>query len=432
MNRSTQRKVSRALVGGLGAVVALGGVFYLGKVVGSNASNSQAKAERGETTEAVVAAKSTAAAGNTAGAGTGATTKPAHAGALTVNAFSPDLASARVLETPTSPVGSSSSSSSATSTTQPSSSAPLLAAAAGAAGSATTRPTNAVGANGAPASPPPNVQLASLAGTDRPAAAAPAAPPLTGNPLADAKQRLEHGKTLEARKILNAAITERALGGDADLKAAKKMLDEINAVVVFSTKQFKDDEFGGTFEVPSGGVLDKIAKSHDISTELLKRINGISDPKKLRAGQNLKVMRGPFNALVDKSDFALELWIGEPEARGSMYVMTLPVGLGEDDSTPTGTWAVKNRVSNPAYFSPRGEGIIAADDPKNPLGEHWIGLSGTEGNAVGKQSYGIHGTIDPDSIGKQASMGCIRLRNDDVARVFEALVQDKSTVTVRE
>ena len=27
-------------------------------------------------------------------------------------------------------------------------------------------------------------------------------------------------------------------------------------------------------------------------------------------------------------------------------------------------------------------GVIAADDPKNPLGEHWIGLTGTEGAAV--------------------------------------------------
>ena len=424
MNRSTQRKLSRALVGGLGAVIALGGVFYLGKVVGSNGSSSQARAERGETTEAVVAQQQQQSAGGGAAAPTtrpaeGATAAAAagsHKPALTVNAFSPDLASARVLETPTSPA------------TQPSSSsAPLLAASSSSASSSTTRPADALAA---PAPQPQNVQLASLASNTNPAAPSPA-PALSGNPIADARSRIEHGKTLEARKILNAAITEKQLAG-ADLAAAKKMLDEINAVVVFSTKQFREDEFGGTFEVPPNGVLDKIAKSHDVSTEMLKRINGISDPRKLRAGQNLKVLRGPFNALVDKSDYKLELWIGEPEAKGSMYVMSLPVGLGEDDSTPTGTWAVKNRVPNPAYFSPRGEGIIAADDPKNPLGEHWIGLTGTEGNAVGKQSYGIHGTIEPESIGKQASMGCIRLRNDDVARVYEALVQDKSTVTVRE
>ena len=66
------------------------------------------------------------------------------------------------------------------------------------------------------------------------------------------------------------------------------------------------------------------------------------------------------------------------------------------------------------------------------MGEFWIGLSGTDGQAVGKTSYGIHGTIDPSSIGKQESMGCIRMKNEDVAQVFEMLVEGKSTVTVRD
>jgi lipoprotein-anchoring transpeptidase ErfK/SrfK len=404
MNRSTQRKLSRALVGGLGLTVALGGVFWLGKIVGSHSSSEQARAGgRGETTEAVVAAKSAANANSGAGAGadngsvasiTTPTTKPAGAGASHGDPF--------VLQTPTSPIASAAS---PTSQPQPT----MLAAV------ATTRPAH-LEVNAAPANTGANAQLAALS---------------SGNPLADAKAQLDHGKMLDARRILNAAITEHRLD-DASTKAAKKMLDDINAVVVFSTRQFKDDEFGGTFTVPSGGVLEKIAISNDVPTELLQKINGISDPRKLRAGQNLKIIRGPFNAVVDKSDFSLELWIGEPGAKGSMYVTTLPVGLGADDSTPTGVWAVQNRVANPTYFSPRGGGIIAADDPKNPLGERWIGLAGTEGAAVGKQSYGIHGTIEPDSIGKQASMGCIRLKNEDVTKVFDALVKDKSTVTVRD
>jgi lipoprotein-anchoring transpeptidase ErfK/SrfK len=76
--------------------------------------------------------------------------------------------------------------------------------------------------------------------------------------------------------------------------------------------------------------------------------------------------------------------------------------------------------------------VIAGDDPKNPLGERWIGLTGIDGHAVGKQSYGIHGTIEPDSIGKQASMGCIRMRNEDVEMVFDMLTEGKSVVVVRE
>ena len=46
-------------------------------------------------------------------------------------------------------------------------------------------------------------------------------------------------------------------------------------------------------------------------------------------------------------------------------------------------------------------------------------------------SYGIHGTIDPDSIGKQSSMGCIRMKADDIAVVYDMMVEGKSMVLVQ-
>ena len=68
------------------------------------------------------------------------------------------------------------------------------------------------------------------------------------------------------------------------------------------------------------------------------------------------------------------------------------------------------KLVDPTYYGP--DGVIAHDDPANPLGERWIDI----GN-----SYGIHGTIDPASIGKSESQGCIRLHNDDVEAVYDLL-----------
>jgi lipoprotein-anchoring transpeptidase ErfK/SrfK len=251
--------------------------------------------------------------------------------------------------------------------------------------------------------------------------------------LADASAKQTAGDLLGARRVLNAALQTGSLS-DADSDAAKKMMRDINQTVVFSPKRFADDEFGGTYTVQTGDLLRKIADKHEITWELLARLNGLSDPKKLRAGAAIKVMNGPYNAVVSKSKFTIDIYLGPPGEKGSMYVTTFPVGLGRDDSTPTGTWMVESqkKIKNPTYFSPRGEGVVAADDPKNPLGERWIGLTGVDGHAVGKQSYGIHGTIDPDSIGKQASMGCIRLRNEDVEWVFDLLVEGKSIVVVKD
>ena len=238
---------------------------------------------------------------------------------------------------------------------------------------------------------------------------------------------------LAARNMLNAALSSGTLAG-AETKAAKQMLNKVNETVVFSPRKFASDTITSTYDVKSGDRLDRIARQYEVTTELLQRINNLPDPRRMKAGANLKVVSGPFHALVDKSDFTLEIWLGNPGEAKSMYVTSFPVGLGRDDSTPTGTWIVETqkKLKNPTYYSPRGEGVIQADDPDNPLGEYWIGLTGVDGHASGKQSYGIHGTIRPDSIGKQESMGCVRLVNDDVAKVFELLVEGKSTVIIQD
>jgi lipoprotein-anchoring transpeptidase ErfK/SrfK len=109
-----------------------------------------------------------------------------------------------------------------------------------------------------------------------------------------------------------------------------------------------------------------------------------------------------------------------------------PVGLGAEDTTPTGRWKIRNKLTHPPYYPPRGGKVIGADDPANPLGGYWMGLEGVEGAAVGQDSYGIHGTNEPDSIGKRCSMGCIRMRNEDVTFVYELLVAHDSIVTVKD
>jgi LysM repeat protein len=264
--------------------------------------------------------------------------------------------------------------------------------------------------------------------------------PIGGNAgelLGQARAQMQVGKLLEARDAANAAIVSGRLKG-ADADAARALLSEINQTVVFSTRKFADDRFGGTYQVQSGDRLGRIGARYAITADMLMRINGLADDRRLRAGAYIKVLKGPFHAVVSKGSFRLDLYLGGLPGQSAgpdvAYVTSFPVGLGKDDSTPLGKWQVEpdRKVKNPVYYSPRGEGVIEADDPKNPLGEFWIGLAGLEGDALGKESYGIHGTIEPDSIGKQASMGCIRLRNDDIAVVFAALVEGKSTILITE
>lgn len=83
---------------------------------------------------------------------------------------------------------------------------------------------------------------------------------------------------------------------------------------------------------------------------------------------------------------------------------TYIVAVGKPSTpSPEGTFTIKRRVANPTYQH-NGKTIPAG--LSNPVGTRWMGLS--------KSGYGIHGTNEPNSIGKAASHGCIRMAKADL------------------
>jgi lipoprotein-anchoring transpeptidase ErfK/SrfK len=221
---------------------------------------------------------------------------------------------------------------------------------------------------------------------------------------------------------------------DNETLEAKKMIAEMSNTLIFSSRRLPGDPWIIGHLVEPGEVLAKLGSLNGLTSSFLQQINGITDPRKMRAGYPIKLVKGPFYAVVTKHAFTMDIYLGAPGGAGSMYVTTYRVGLGTDDSTPTGKWIVEpgKKLPHPTYYPPPGQGpVIEADDPHNPLGKYWIGLKGVDGQSVGRLSYGIHGTIEPESIGKQASLGCIRLLSPDIAQVFSLLVEGKSTVVVQ-
>ncbi len=300
----------------------------------------------------------------------------------------------------------------------------------------TPDPTKPPGTNALPPTPVlTNNQSQPTAKPLNSSTAAPAQQP-TAAPsavMAEATSKVNDGDLLGARTLLNSALVAGNLN-PTDALAIKKQMAEINQTLVFSPKQFPKDPLGGVYTVKSGDRMAAIGASHSIPYELLLPLNRMTDAKKLRYGQTLKIINGPFHAVITKSKFTLDVYLGGPGGPNSTYITTFNVGLGTENSTPTGTWKIKDKVTHPAYFPPAEHPgpTLLPDDPKNPLGPYWMGLEGTDGQAVGQRSYGIHGTIDPTSIGKQSSMGCIRLKNEDVDVVYKLLVQDKSIVVVKD
>lgn len=170
------------------------------------------------------------------------------------------------------------------------------------------------------------------------------------------------------------------------------------------------------YEVQPAEVLEKIARRYNVTWEYLAKLNR-TQPERIRPGQKLKVIQGPFNAIVDLSDFELTV-----HAYG-YYVASFPIGTGKDGSTPIGTFHVTDKLEDPTYYGP--DGVIAHDDPLNPLGERWIAINDEAGSLDG---YGIHGTIEPESIGHEASRGCVRLHDQHIADLYELLTVGSEVV----
>lgn len=174
-----------------------------------------------------------------------------------------------------------------------------------------------------------------------------------------------------------------------------------------------DPHYMRPYAIQPGDQLVKIAKLYHVPWQYLAELNGIDNPARIRAGQKLKVIKGPFHAFVDVSERSLTV-----HAHG-YFVRRYDIGVGKNKSTPIGRFEVLEKVAEPQYTDSRTGQVIAGGAADNPLGHHWIDL----GN-----SYGIHGTIDDDSIGQAESRGCVRMHNSDVAQVYNLLTVGSEVV----
>ena len=145
-----------------------------------------------------------------------------------------------------------------------------------------------------------------------------------------------------------------------------------------------------------------------VSPGLLVEINRLGSATNLRAGVAIRVPLGEPRIVIVKSEFRLYFLFG------GGYVQDFPVGLGREGTTPEGAFVIEELIRNPDWH-PRAGVIIPFGDPRNILGTRWLAFKDTADH----QGFGIHGTTEPASIGKEASSGCIRMLRDDVERVFE-------------
>jgi len=233
-------------------------------------------------------------------------------------------------------------------------------------------------------------------------------------------------RTIEARDKLNEAL--RIPMNVQQRTFVKDQLSELSKEWLLSKTIFSDDKLCGSYLVKSGDELRIIAKRYKVPWEILLEINKIPRPQDLQAGEQIKVINGPFHAKVYRSTFTMDLYLQD-----KTFVRSFHVGLGKPGrETPTGLWRVKSdgKLIKPPWPDRESGKTYYPEDPDYPLGSRWIGLEGLEGDAKGRDGFGIHGTKDPEQIGTADSRGCIRMHNGEVILIYNLLTPGLSTVEV--
>ena len=292
-------------------------------------------------------------------------------------------------------------------------------------GTATTTPVAT--ANNAVA----NAATAGIAGTPGTAPTTPAAG------IGNATQRIQQAVAMtdsdpvRARAELTRLLDSNALSA-AERAQAYAGINKLAEKLFFSPKIVAGDTVSQSYVVKKGDSLAKISSREKLGTDwrFVQRINGMASEKALRPDMRLKLAHGPFDAEVVKADFRINIYAGSGSDR--VMVASFPCGTGTNDSTPVGTFKVRSgsKLIDPQWTNPRTGEKFAANDPKNPIGERWIGLQGTTPDTAKFTGYGIHGTTEPQSIGQQMSMGCVRLGDAEVEVVYE-LIGEQSTIVIR-
>ena len=176
-------------------------------------------------------------------------------------------------------------------------------------------------------------------------------------------------------------------------------LGHVNVAVFFSPTV---TELDTVYDVRPGDTVGKIASSHGTTVSFVKRANGLKGDL-IHPGQKLKLPKGHFSIVVDKSQNQLLL------TEDNQFMKSYVVATGKENSTPIGTFKIVNKIVNPVWYK---EGaIVPPDSPGNILGTRWMGID--------KAGFGIHGTVDPNALGQQLTAGCVRMGNGDVEELFD-------------
>ena len=206
------------------------------------------------------------------------------------------------------------------------------------------------------------------------------------NPMGDAQARYEfesarraaqtmlsEGKLVEALRELSRWYGQAVVQPE-EQTALVELLGQLAGSVIYSRQHW----LLPAYVVRSGDTLESIAAQYDLPWQLLAKINGIKQPSDLAPGQELKVVRGPFQGQLDLQQQWLTVFVD------GMYAGRFRVELRGAINKPEGAYPVVKFAANapgaaaagPRHISLGGDVQLLCPDEagagENPAGT-WLG-----------------------------------------------------------
>jgi len=188
-----------------------------------------------------------------------------------------------------------------------------------------------------------------------------------------------------------------------------------------------------TIQARKNDTFSTIARRYDVGFDELIDANQNINPFKILPGTLIII---PTSFILPKT-IHKGIVINLPEKRLYYFrqnkVLSFPVGIGRVGwATPIGKMHIIQKRANPTWYVPKalieeqksfGNHLPAniPPGPDNPLGKYTLRLS--------KSNYLIHGTNEPDGVGKRISAGCLRMYPEDIKTLYN-ITPLKTKVTI--
>jgi lipoprotein-anchoring transpeptidase ErfK/SrfK len=249
-------------------------------------------------------------------------------------------------------------------------------------------------------------------------------------------------KALVSYKVANGLPTSGAMD--------ESLLDQVPEAYTTYFVREEDQQFVGRMaskpaeqaklkSLPYRSLLELVCERFHASEEFVRKLNAGVDLAQLKPGDAVRVPNvRPFEIETLKEGFIEErpelaerrLFVDTYERiltvrEGGKIIAHFPITPGSQSlPAPIGTWKIVGIAMLPWFR--RDEGVlkygVRTDNfhnlppgPNNPVGILWMGIN--------RAGIGIHGTDQPETIGRATSHGCIRLANWDAARVKEMVTK---------